>query len=197
MAAITAASDSELQALTGTVLINGPAFSGKSALIMRIANPSYKTLIIGAGDASDPGLSARIADLRAARPAHWEHQPVQLDLANQLNASLATHQQIIVESINPWIARCLFAAHAAEHSVAASGDIAYQKLGAVCQLLKERTKAKIYLVTADVTADLSPHDQLPRLQRELCGRAVQHLGINCCHVVQMVAGLPILIQKTL
>lgn len=195
MAGFAAATDRDLQRLNGTVLVNGPAFSGKSALVTRIATPMSKTLVLGAGDTTDPGLAARINDLRAARPSHWEHAPIQLDLATQMRAALSSFEQIIVEAINPWIARALFAAYTAHNDIGKAGDITYQQLQAVCQLLREQPQARIYLITADATADLSPQAELPRLQRELCGRAVQHLGINCQHVIQIIAGLPVLIQK--
>ena len=82
----------------------GPAHSGKSTQTTVLARPELDTLVIGMANTQHPLMIARVEALKAARPPSWQHVDRPADLPSLIFAATAVHDQIIVDSLNLWLA---------------------------------------------------------------------------------------------
>ncbi|MDX2100405.1 MAG: bifunctional adenosylcobinamide kinase/adenosylcobinamide-phosphate guanylyltransferase [Leptolyngbyaceae cyanobacterium bins.59] len=91
------------------ILVTGPARSGKSEWAERLADRSQRSVLYIATAAIDPAdleWQTRIASHRHRRPAHWQTQEIQTDLAGFLQSTSA-QDCLLIDSLGTWLANLL------------------------------------------------------------------------------------------
>jgi adenosylcobinamide kinase/adenosylcobinamide-phosphate guanylyltransferase len=92
-----------------TILVTGPARSGKSEWAEHLAIASNKRVIYIATaqeNPDDPEWQARIEQHRSRRPADWQTLAVPIDLASAI-ASATETDCLLIDSLGTWLANLL------------------------------------------------------------------------------------------
>lgn len=100
----TPKADIDLISLASPVLIMGPSYSGKSLFSHNLLNQEVKTAVIGTANLSEPELFDRVEALKKLRPKEWDHFEDRLDLAELMKELVPSYPQILLDSVNQWIA---------------------------------------------------------------------------------------------
>ncbi len=180
--------------LSSPVLVIGPAYSGKSELANRTLKADRRTLVIGTADLNEGLLAARVKELRGKRPDHWEHQDGQLELGSQLRQQTPLYEQILVDSMNQWVAN-LILTQAQKYSLEQLQPLCEKAAADFCSALAEISgKIHITMVTSEVGAGITPPKPVARLFRQLVSRINCRLADLSSSVVLVSAGIPLLIK---
>jgi adenosylcobinamide kinase/adenosylcobinamide-phosphate guanylyltransferase len=161
-------------ALATPVLVLGAAYTGKSELAQKTLDPDRRTLVIGTADMSEGLIALRVQELRRKRPAHWIHHDGQLDLASSLREHAQEYEQVLIDSINQWVAN-LVLTHAQKYSL--------DQLQPLCE-----REAFDFCAAVEETKDKS------RIFRQLVSRINCRLAEHAAAVLLVSAGIPMLIK---
>jgi len=173
----------------------GPAHSGKSTQTMVLARPGLDTLVIGMANTQHPLMMARVEALKAARPASWQHVDRPADLPSLIFAATAVHDQIIVDSLNLWLA-----ALTVNHPPGRTAVDLLNTLNAECERMTDALRlardagANLIVVAAEMGASPSPPVETERAFREANGRLNQAVAAMADRVVLMTAGIPTVLR---
>jgi adenosylcobinamide kinase/adenosylcobinamide-phosphate guanylyltransferase len=176
------------------VLVLGAAYSGKSELAHRAMDADRKTLVIGTADISEGLIAMRVEQLRQKRPAHWVHHDGKLDLATSLRSQAHDYEQILVDSINQWVANLLLT-QAQKYSLEQLTTLCEREILAFCAAVEEsKHLTRIVLVSSEVGAGITPPKPVARLFRQLVSRINCRLAEHAAAVLLVSAGIPLLIK---
>ncbi|MEO1400259.1 MAG: bifunctional adenosylcobinamide kinase/adenosylcobinamide-phosphate guanylyltransferase [Cyanobacteria bacterium J06635_1] len=92
-----------------TILITGPARSGKSEWAEHLAHQSKQAVVYVATSQVDPGdaeWQARLDKHRARRPSHWRVCEVPIELVQVLQ-SATPDQCLLIDSLGTWLANLI------------------------------------------------------------------------------------------
>lgn len=191
---------SPLVSLGSPVLIVGAAYSGKSALANSALKQNENAVVLGTTDSSEEAFAPRLTELKAQRPAGWQlvEPPAFLDgsLARTLGSQLSTKPQVLVDSLSQWLATMLVQ-DASKYSL---GQME-KRIDAEIYTLEETLRrerlpeVRIVLVSSEVGSGTVPQSALERLFRQSVGRLNMRIAEVCATVVQVVAGIPVVIKK--
>lgn len=181
-------------ALATPVLVLGAAYTGKSELAHRALDPDRKTLVIGTADISEGLIALRVEELRQKRPKHWVHHDDKLDLAAALRSHAHAYEQILVDSINQWVANLLLT-HAQKYSLEQLTTLCERDVFDFCAAVEEaKHLTRIVLVSSEVGAGITPPKPVARLFRQLVSRINCRLAAQASAVLLVSAGIPLLIK---
>lgn len=174
------------------VLVLGAAYTGKSELAHQVCHPDLKTLVIGTADMREGLLKARVDELKKQRPAHWEHVEGLEDLGQQIRQGGVLYEQILLDSINQWVAYHLLG-NLQKYSLEQLGQhIEYLAKDLVRAV--ETSEARLVLVSSEVGAGITPPKAIARNFRQLVSRINCQLAAACPSVILVSAGIPLLIK---
>lgn len=182
-----------LRAMPGPVLLIGAAYSGKSDFAVQALNKEMLAAFIGTADTSEPELAAQVDERRKKRPEYWKTYEDIADLPKLVQTLSAENPQILLDSVNQWVAR-LFVNAGAKHSLEEVEKIAEAEAEALCQILTNNPKSRIVLVTSEVAAGLSPPTPTARAFRQVAARINCRIAAACRSVVLVTAGIPLVIK---
>ncbi len=182
-----------LRVLPSPLLIIGAAFSGKSDFAITALDQQLRAAFVGTADTSEPDIAALVARRRQQRPEHWQTFEAVDDLPHLLQELAGAHPQILVDSINQWVAR-LFVYAGAKHGIEEVEKIAEAETETICTWLTSAPKSRIVLVTSEIAAGLSPPTPTARSFRQAASRINCRLATACRSVVLVTAGIPLLIK---
>jgi adenosylcobinamide kinase/adenosylcobinamide-phosphate guanylyltransferase len=166
-------------------LILGGARSGKSALALRRATESRRTVVwIATAEAGDDEMVARIARHRAERPAHWRTVEETLHLADTLRRVASADSCVVVDCLTLWLTNLLLAEDAA---------LLARETGALLDILPT-LPGQIILVANEVGLGIVPENALARRFRDEAGRLNQAVAALCERVTFVAAGLPLVLK---
>lgn len=181
-------------ALPTPVLVLGAAYTGKSELAHKTLDPARKTLVIGTADLSEGLMALRVEELRKQRPEHWVHHDAPLDLAAHLRLHAKDYEQVLVDSINQWVAN-LVLTHAQKYSLEQLQPLCEREVFDFCAAVEEtRRLTRIVLVSSEVGAGITPPKPVARLFRQLVSRINCRLAEHASAVLLVSAGIPMLIK---
>jgi adenosylcobinamide kinase/adenosylcobinamide-phosphate guanylyltransferase len=181
-------------ALPTPVLVLGAAYTGKSELAHKTLDPSRKTLVIGTADISEGLIALRVEELRRQRPEHWVHHDGPLDLAAHLRLHAHEYEQVLVDSINQWVAN-LVLTHAQKYSLEQLQPLCEREVFNFCAAVEEtKHLTRIVLVSSEVGAGITPPKPVARLFRQLVSRINCRLAEHASAVLLVSAGIPMLIK---
>lgn len=182
---------------TMRTLILGGARSGKSAFAEGLCSPADPVDYIATarGHADDADFSARIAEHRDRRPAHWRTVD-EIDLVDYLvsiPAATPSPPQILVDDLGTWLVEQITAAQAWD---APRGTIAHRTTALCAAVAALPTHVTITIVTPEVGLSVSPEHASGRLFRDELGRLNADLAALCDRVYLVVAGRALALPPT-
>lgn len=183
-----------LQADKCLTFITGPAHSGKSRHACRSANPKLDTLFVGTASPKHPHMQARISELKAERPAGWQVIERPQDLAELIRNAAAIHEQIVIDSLNLWLASV--AVNAPSHGPQEEILIKLrEESDRLCRSLSDarHAGANLIIVGAETGAAPSPPVETERAYREANGILNQSVAAAAERVILLTAGVPLTI----
>ena len=163
-----------------TVLVTGPALSGKSEWAERLAHESQRQVIYCATaleNADDAEWTARIAAHRTRRPATWETVCAPIELSATLAAYQNAQYCLLVDSLGTWTANLIELNDA---------DWQFQ----VTQLFEQlKTHPALIIFVAEETGwGVIPAYPMGRLFRDRLGGLIRHLGGQCAATYLVTGG---------
>lgn len=179
--------------LKGPILIFGPAYSGKSEFAHIFLDREQPAGIIGTSDIEDPNFKKRLQDLKSLRSLKWDIYENPSDLVVLLEELVSKYPQILIDSLNQWIAHILVN-ESAKYSLEQIEDIINQEITKLFTLISEQKKSKIVLVSSEVGGGVSPHIAMARVFRQIVGRLNIKLVQISNTVITVSAGLAFIIK---
>jgi adenosylcobinamide kinase / adenosylcobinamide-phosphate guanylyltransferase len=172
----------ELPPLT---LVLGGAASGKSAFAEALMLSSARPLVyIATAQAYDDEMTGKIATHQARRGADWQTLEEPLALAPLL-AARTPDQAVLLDCATLWLTNHMMA----EHDIAAETTALLQALSAC--------PAPVIVVSNEVGTGGVPENALARRFQSAQGKLNQALAAQSDLVVQVIAGLPMVLKGTL
>lgn len=181
-----------LAELPSPLFILGAAYSGKSELAIRALQPEGKTTVIGTAGLSE--LEGRIGKLKSLRPSHWEHREGH-ELNDYLTQSLPQSKQVLIDSINQWLANVLLESWN-KYDLGQQDARLNLEIRRFCETMHKHRDHRFVVVSSEIGAGVTPPQELSRFFRQLLGRLHQILAFESASVVQVVSGIPILLKTT-
>lgn len=182
-----------LRTLPSPVLVIGAAFSGKSDFAVQALNQQMRAAVIGTADTSEAELKELVEYRQKRRPEFWKTYESIDDLPKLFAQLAADNPQVLLDSINQWVAR-VFVYAGAKHGVSEVERIIESEADQICELLKAPQTARIVLVTSEVAAGLSPPTPTARAFRQVSSRINCRIAAACQSVVLVTAGIPLVIK---
>ncbi len=173
-------------------LITGGAYSGKSDFAPSLLDPSQPTTVLGTGILSDPLFTKRISQLKGMRPQNWGQIDVKSDLLEILELALKRGDQILVDSLNQWIAT-LVMQHCHNYTDEQLLNLVTHEVQMLWSLIASYPNSTV-LVTSEVGAGLAPPKTLSRLFRMLVSKTNVMIARHCTVVIAMNTGFPMKIK---
>ena len=166
-------------------LILGGARSGKSRLAEKLASESgLEVVYIATSQPLDGEMSARVAQHRARRPAHWALVEEPLALARVLREQAGPGRCLLVDCLTLWLTNLLM-----QDDSARLQEERDALLACVAQL-----PGRILLVSNETGLGVVPLGELTRRYVDEAGWLHQALAEKSQRVVFTVAGLPMLLK---
>jgi adenosylcobinamide kinase / adenosylcobinamide-phosphate guanylyltransferase len=166
-------------------LILGGARSGKSRLAEKLAADSgLPVTYIATSQALDGEMSARIAQHRERRPAHWALVEEPLELARVLHEQAGEERCLLVDCLTLWLSNLLMLDDPARLS--GERDALLAGLGEL--------PGRIILVSNETGLGVVPLGELSRRYVDEAGWLHQALAERCQRVTFTVAGLPMILK---
>ena len=177
------------------LLILGNAHSGKSELAIQCLRPDLPGIVIGTAPPNEPTFHSRIAELQGLRPATWDSVYAGTDLVAAVTSATANVQQIIIDSINQWLATLLLSySEDDDGSEQGRANLLNSRVDELVKLLKRNQETRFVVVTAEVGGGPAPSRMAERLFRQQLGLANQHLARAASSVLAVQAGIPSILK---
>lgn len=164
-------------------LVLGGAASGKSAFAEKLVRQSgLAKVYVATAEAHDDEMRDKIAAHRADRAGQgWRTVEAPLDMARAL-AQLDPDEAALVDCVTFWLS----------NQMLSSADWT-EEFDILSEVLVQ-LPAPVVLVSNEVGSGVVPDNALARRFRNAQGRTNQHLARLCDLVVQVTAGLPMVLK---
>ncbi|MBC7658194.1 MAG: bifunctional adenosylcobinamide kinase/adenosylcobinamide-phosphate guanylyltransferase [Chitinophagaceae bacterium] len=179
-----------LSELPSPVFILGPAYSGKSDIAPEALDRTCATTVLGMAGLSE--LEDRIKALKAQRPSHWQHNESS-SLNEGLVAAFEASEQVLVDSVNQWLANFLLEGWSKYDLKQQDARIDLELRKFILQL-EQHPHKRIVIVSSEIGAGVSPPQELSRFFRQALGRTHVALAQKAGSVVHIIAGIPSLLK---
>lgn len=179
-----------LDLLPSPLFILGAAYSGKSELAIKALKADSATTVIGTAGLAK--LEGRIDKLKSLRPASWKHVEGHA-LNEHLTQSIAESSQVLVDSINQWLANVLLESWN-KYDLEQQDARLNLEIRSFCEMMQKHPGHRFVIVSSEIGAGVTPPQELSRFFRQLLGRLHQQIAMEAASVVQVVAGIPILMK---
>lgn len=164
-----------------TILVTGPARSGKSEWAERLAHESERPVIYVATareDSEDADWTARIDAHRRRRPAHWSTLCAPTELESAITTAGVGDVCLLVDSLGTWVANLIELNDADWHARCAN----------LLDALANRPAAQVILVAEETGWGVIPAYPIGRLFRDRLGGLVRRLGPRCSATYLVTGG---------
>ncbi len=166
-----------------SLLVIGGARSGKSAYAQRMIEESgLAPVFIATAEAWDAEMAERIRLHVAARDARWRTVNAPYDLAAALAEAAVPGRAVLVDCLTLWLSNLMLR----------GDDI--DAAGAALARLVPQLAGPVVFVSNEVGAGIVPDTPLGRRFRDAQGRLNQDIAAVCRSVVQITAGLPLMLK---
>ena len=186
-------------ALPSPILVIGAAHAGKSKFAQGLLLEDKEATVVGTADSSEPAFHQRLTELRSGRPKHWTHYEVSPadshDLPRNLGKILATSSQVLVDSVNQWVAAMLVT-DIGRYDMAQMETRLDTEFYTFLETIARPRPNRLVLVTSETGAGTVPPAAVERLFRQSTGRINCQLAEACATVIFMSAGIPLIMKST-
>ncbi|RYZ56384.1 MAG: bifunctional adenosylcobinamide kinase/adenosylcobinamide-phosphate guanylyltransferase [Proteobacteria bacterium] len=176
--------------LPSPLFILGAAYSGKSELAIKALKADSAATVIGTAGLAE--LEGRIDKLKSLRPASWKHVEGH-ELNEYLAQSLEESKQLLVDSINQWLANVLLESWNKYDLEQQEARLSLE-IRTFCETMQKHPDHRFVIVSSEIGAGVTPPQELSRFFRQLLGRLHQQIAAEAASVVQVVAGIPLLMK---
>ncbi|MGP1383100.1 MAG: bifunctional adenosylcobinamide kinase/adenosylcobinamide-phosphate guanylyltransferase [Thainema sp.] len=167
----------EPSTISSTILVTGPARSGKSEWAERLATQPHLPVIYIATaqtDPTDPEWQQRIEAHRQRRSQTWQTVEAPIDLVKTLQtqtfvSSPSSPRCLLIDSLGTWLANCLEQADAEWHQT-------QQDLLHTVQQIRQQSRHHLIFVAEETGWSVVPAYPLGRLFRDRMGMLTRQLG---------------------
>lgn len=170
-------------------LVIGGARSGKSRFAQSLGANAEHAVYIATLRPEDAEMEARVAQHRRDRPAHWITVEEQLDIASAVEKQSACRDFILVDCLTLWLSNLCW-----EHRADGETAIEAAALGQLARIARAQAP-RIVLVSNEVGYGIVPESPVARFFRDLQGRVNQEAARIAGEVVQVIAGIPVVIKR--
>lgn len=174
--------------LSKTTLIIGGASSGKTKFAENLVlNYSSNPLYIATAQPHDNEMKRKIRKHQQSRITfNWETIEAYYDLAEKIdNLNPKSFDIVLVDCLTMWLTN---------HYL--KGNDIPNELLRLLESIK-RIQTNIVLVTNEIGYGVVPENKMAREFRDLQGELNQKIAINADNVIQVVAGLPVVLKGEL
>ncbi len=178
--------------LASPLLVIGAAYTGKSEMAHAACRAAARTAVIGTADLSEGLLRARVEELQKQRPSHWQNIEGIEDLGAQVRKLSGEFEQILLDSINQWVAQHMLSNLQKYSLDQLSLHLEYLTRDLVSAITE--APCRIIIVSSEVGAGISPPRPIARTFRQLVGRINCRLAAACPTVIQVTAGIPMTLK---
>lgn len=182
--------------LPSPIFVLGAAHAGKSEYAQSLLAPDRPAVVVGTAEVSEPWMAERVLALKARRPPSWESFDGAQDLAARLAEAAAQCEQVLVDSVSQWLAGLVVdgsrLGQSGEAVLAQELDAYVAEFSRVIEMLAGKTR--LVVVSAELGSGPPPQRPAERLFRRAVGLANQSLAARCATVVEVRAGLPLLLK---
>jgi len=168
-------------------LVIGGARSGKSRFAQSLGADASQVVYVAPLRAEDPEMEARVAQHRRDRPAHWITVEEPLDIASAVER-YRDADCILVDCLTLWLSNLCWENRADNGPVEGAALVQLARVAVV-------SAARVVLVTNEVGYGIVPESPVARFFRDLQGRVNQEAARIAGEVVQVVAGIPVVIKR--
>ena len=166
-------------------LVLGGAASGKSVFAEALAEQSGRAPVyLATAEARDTEMHHKIDRHRARRGPQWRTIEAPGDIAPALG-KVAQDEVVLLDCATFWLTNRMLA----------DGDLAAEEAGLMAALAC--CPAPVVVVSNEVGLSVVPENALARRFREAQGRLNQRLAAEAALVVQVIAGLPLVLKGQL
>ncbi|GAB4289274.1 MAG: bifunctional adenosylcobinamide kinase/adenosylcobinamide-phosphate guanylyltransferase [Roseovarius sp.] len=171
--------------LPGVTLVLGGAASGKSTFAEDLVRRSGRGLVyLATAQVQDAEMRAKVARHRRLRGAGWQTIEEPRDPGRVL-AGISAECAVLLDCATMWLSNHLLA----------GSDLAEQQAGLMAALAG--CAAPVVIVSNEVGLSVVPDNALARRFREAQGRLNQALAARADLVVNVIAGLPLVLKGRL
>lgn len=175
------------------ILLIGAAHSGKSELAPQFLAPDRPALVIATADPHEPSLIPRIRELQSWRPAAWDTLETRHDLAAVVADACERYDQILIDSVNLWLASACVIESNAFHEEETQNRL-YTQVDEMIRLLHDRPGVRAVVVSAEVAASLPSSRTMERCLRRIISITNQRLALACATIIEVKAGIPVMLR---
>lgn len=173
---------------TSKTLVIGGARSGKSAWAERqAAATSRDVAVVVTAQALDGEMTARIAQHRAQRPAHWATVESPITLAETLRREARADRVLVVDCLTLWLTNLLLA-DGFDDSAPWQPSPTYRREREALLEVLPTLPGELLLIGNEVGHGIVPMGPLNRVFVDENGRLHQALAQRCDAVVLVMAG---------
>ena len=166
-------------------LVLGAAASGKSAFAERLVSATGRPKIyIATAEALDEEMHVKIVAHQARRGSGWTTVEAPRDLGPALTAA-AADEAVLIDCATLWLS----------NQIAANADLTTEESRLLHAI--HSCAAPVTMVSNEVGSGVVPDNALARRFRSAHGRLNQGLAARADLVVQIVAGLPLVLKGRL
>ncbi|KJS42648.1 MULTISPECIES: bifunctional adenosylcobinamide kinase/adenosylcobinamide-phosphate guanylyltransferase [unclassified Roseovarius] len=166
-------------------LVLGGAASGKSSFAERlVTNSGRPRIYLATAQAFDDEMRAKLVRHREIRGSDWRTCEAPFDLAPVL-AHASAQEVVLLDCITMWLSNHLLA----DHDLDDAQSALFSALNACA--------APVVMVSNEVGLSVVPENALARRFRDAQGRLNQELAARSDFVVNVIAGLPVLLKGNL
>lgn len=183
----------DFQALPSPVFIIGAAHTGKSELAQRVLSANTKTLVVGTASVEEDAFKERIQKLKSMRPPLWETREDDQHLPELLRQECPGFRQIMVDSLNQWVAALLLDG-SSRYSLPQLEARIEDEGRQLCESVQAHADCRFVIVSNEIASGISPPRALPRLFRQMTSRINCRIAEICNSVILVSAGIPMVIK---
>ena len=169
-----------------TTLIIGGASSGKTKFAEELTlKQGSRPLYVATAQPHDEEMKEKIKILQKSRASHnWETIEAHYDLANKINnLNLKLFDTVLIDCLTMWLT----------NHYLKDNDIFKESLKLISAI--QRAQINLVIVTNEIGYSVVPENKMAREFQKIQGRLNQQIALEVQRVIQVVAGLPVVIKE--
>ena len=169
-----------------TTLIIGGASSGKTKFAEELTlKQGSRPLYVATAQPHDEEMKEKIKIHQKSRASHnWETIEAHYDLANKIDSlNLKLFDTVLIDCLTMWLT----------NHYLKDNDIFKESLKLISAI--QRAQINLIIVTNEIGYSVVPENKMAREFQKIQGQLNQQIALEVQRVIQVVAGLPVVIKE--